>query len=331
MFLSIVIPVYNASKYITKCLDSIWSQNLPEDDYEVICVDDGSRDDSLVVLNEIAKGHPNLRILQNPQNLRAGGARNNGVRNARGEYILFIDSDDYFHSNNLFVVYKLQKESRYDILMANNSREYIGSPSNNKIHNISERVFTGRDFVVQNGIPLAPWKYVFKRTLMINNKIWFVEKVSSEDVDWVFRLTMCANTIKFVDILLVHYLVNPAGQTGTVSVQTIIDACRCSQRLILLYEKYKDDLAVANYLCYLTVTYYVASVKMLFKVFLSVKLKYQIIKTYLLSSPPYIQNRSKLITFVNKYPHCFLILSYLIYLPGKLYSNIHNMLNKRSA
>ncbi len=75
MFLSIVILVYNLAEYLPKCLDSIWSQGLPEDDYEVVCVDDCSTDDSLAVLQQEATSHRQLRVLQNPTNLRAGSAR----------------------------------------------------------------------------------------------------------------------------------------------------------------------------------------------------------------------------------------------------------------
>ena len=85
MFLSIVIPVYNAGWIIEKCLDSIWNQGLSEEEYEVVCVNDNSTDDTLEVLDRVAREHKNLRVVSNKENLRAGGARNRGVREARGE------------------------------------------------------------------------------------------------------------------------------------------------------------------------------------------------------------------------------------------------------
>ena len=101
MFLSIIIPVYNGTKTIKRCLDSIWSQGLPENDYEVICVDDCSSDGSYEYIQKLSQLYPQLKLLKNSFNIRAGGARNHGVRCSSGEYILFIDSDDYFHPQSL--------------------------------------------------------------------------------------------------------------------------------------------------------------------------------------------------------------------------------------
>ena len=95
MFLSIIIPCYNAKAYIGKCLNSIWDEGLLEDEYEVICIDDCSTDDTLLHLYELQKLHNNMQVLRNCENLRAGGARNHGVKNSCGKYILFIDADDY--------------------------------------------------------------------------------------------------------------------------------------------------------------------------------------------------------------------------------------------
>ena len=91
MFLSIVIPVYNGENTIFRCLNSIWNQGLNENEYEVICVDDCSTDNTIKILSDIQKRHINLRLLLNEYNKRAGGCRNYGVREAKGEYILFID------------------------------------------------------------------------------------------------------------------------------------------------------------------------------------------------------------------------------------------------
>ena len=101
LFLSIVVPVYNASKEILYCLNSIWIQGLLNDEYEVICVDDCSTDHSVDVIKSEMMKHQNLKYIRNKRNLRAGGARNQGVKKASGKYIVFIDSDDYFHTEEL--------------------------------------------------------------------------------------------------------------------------------------------------------------------------------------------------------------------------------------
>lgn len=216
MFLSIVIPVYNASQTIERCLNSIWIQGLPEDNFEVICVDDGSQDNSLEIMEKISRIHTELHVIRNNENLRAGGARNHGVREAKGDYILFIDSDDYFHPGSLLDVFNYQKERLLDILVCDFARHTENNPNNTLVHKFkSQKVMTGRQFLVVNSLPYAPWKYIFKRELMMSNNLWFAENVSCEDVDWSHKIAFYAKTMQYHPILLTHYILVPTSQTGS--------------------------------------------------------------------------------------------------------------------
>ena len=94
MFLSVVVPVYNCEKYLAECLRSFFEQDLADTDYEVICVDDGSTDSSSAMLSEWSNNHPMLRLLTQ-ENLGVSAARNNGLALARGDYVWFVDSDDF--------------------------------------------------------------------------------------------------------------------------------------------------------------------------------------------------------------------------------------------
>ena len=122
MLLSIIIPVYNGAKHITNCLNSIWAQELCALDYEVICVDDCSTDNTVEVLNDISKDN-NLRVIKNGTNRRAGGSRNHGVQEAKGEYVVFIDSDDYFHPGSLKKATLYLRNTPLDILVCDFARE----------------------------------------------------------------------------------------------------------------------------------------------------------------------------------------------------------------
>ncbi|GHV57539.1 hypothetical protein FACS1894182_06640 [Bacteroidia bacterium] len=97
--LSIIIPFYNIEKYISQCLESVYSQDIPESDYEVICVNDCSPDNSRDIVLEYQQQHDNLILIEHEENKKQGGARNTGLRAARGEYVWFIDSDDYIRPN----------------------------------------------------------------------------------------------------------------------------------------------------------------------------------------------------------------------------------------
>ena len=113
MFLSLIIPVYNAEKYIAETLDSLLCQDLPRQDYEILCINDGSRDNSLSILEDYAARHPNLRIVSK-ENGGVTTARNAGLEAARGDYIWFIDADDLVKENCLTQLKALIPESGCD-------------------------------------------------------------------------------------------------------------------------------------------------------------------------------------------------------------------------
>ena len=98
MKLSIIVPVYNVADYLPKCLDSLLVQDLSQNEYEIIVVNDGSTDNSGKIAEEYSKTYSNI-ILINQENQGLSGARNTGIQNAKGEYVQFVDSDDYLEPN----------------------------------------------------------------------------------------------------------------------------------------------------------------------------------------------------------------------------------------
>lgn len=117
VFFSIIIPVYNGEQYIKNCLDSIYRQGLGDDDFEVICVNDCSTDNTAQVISEYGKFHQNIRLINHETNRRQGSARNTGVKVAKGDYILYIDADDTFESNALPLLRNvIEKNKDLDIL-----------------------------------------------------------------------------------------------------------------------------------------------------------------------------------------------------------------------
>lgn len=270
MFLSIIIPVYNGEKCITHCLDSIWSQGLDVNEYEVICVNDCSKDNTVGVVTTLQKEHPNLRLLSNQENLRAGGSRNYGVREAHGEYILFIDADDYFHPGALKKIFDYQQKYRLDILMCDFARETALRTNDRLIHNFKNRdIISGRDFFVSNGLPFGPCKYVFRKSLMINNNVFFEERVCCEDADWTHNLALYANKMQYQPILLSHVVINELSQTANEHryLRPVTEKLFAGYRLYLLAEKYKEDVEVANHLKGVATVYYSQGIRYMTAVF----------------------------------------------------------------
>ena len=93
MKLSIIIPFYKVERYIAECLDSVFAQDIPESEYEVICVNDCSPDGSRAIVLEYQKKHKNLVIIEHEKNMMLGAARNTGLRAAKGDFVWFIDSE----------------------------------------------------------------------------------------------------------------------------------------------------------------------------------------------------------------------------------------------
>ena len=100
LFISIIIPVYNGEKFLSDCLNSCLEQDIPEDNYEIICIDDGSEDNSMIILDNYSKKHNNIRCYSQV-NSGVSAARNYGIDRSQGKYILFLDADDYLADNCL--------------------------------------------------------------------------------------------------------------------------------------------------------------------------------------------------------------------------------------
>ena len=114
---SIIIPVYNTSKYLPECLDSVINQTLKE--IEIICIDDCSTDDSWKILQDYEKTDSRIKIFRQEKNMRQGAARNRGLKEASGKYIWFIDSDDFINKEACQLLYDTAEKNNVQILTFN--------------------------------------------------------------------------------------------------------------------------------------------------------------------------------------------------------------------
>ncbi len=209
---SVVIPVYNVEAYLPQCLDSIVGQTLQE--IEILCVDDGSTDGSLRVLQEYADRDPRVRIYRQ-QNKFAGAARNTGLQHACGEYIIFWDGDDYFSKNALSVMYGLAKEHDADMVVCDAqdfdsetgrkiAHNYVRKPLPEttvfNIHTYKERIY---DFT-----STVCWNKLVRRSFLIEQKITFQEIKHINDVAATLQMLSLAERIVLSRKRLIHYRVN---------------------------------------------------------------------------------------------------------------------------
>ena len=154
--LSIVVPVYNAETYIKQCLDSLLEQDTEQEKYEIICINDGSTDDSLRILEEYAKKYDNIRLIDK-QNEGVSVARNLGLEKACGKYVWFVDADDFIKPNCLKMI-KVPIENEPDIINFSGYSFYrnlynavYGAQTKKKIMEMQEQAFNKvLERVVQN-------------------------------------------------------------------------------------------------------------------------------------------------------------------------------------
>lgn len=127
MFLSVIVPVYNVERYLAECLTSIVEQDF--DDFEVVCVNDGSTDGSAVILNQFANKYPKVNVI-NQENRGLSGARNTGMRFVKGDWIWFVDSDDYIKEGAIKSLYNMATQN-VDIVSFNVELVFEDTPEKN--------------------------------------------------------------------------------------------------------------------------------------------------------------------------------------------------------
>ena len=321
-FFSIVIPVYNGlSHNFSKCLDSIWNQPLAKELYEVICVDDCSTDSTRAWLKEQQKVHSNLHIIENEINIRQDKGRNKGVKAAKGKYIVFIDSDDYFHHDGLATVYKFIKEKDLDILVSDSAYQFKGYEHNNLQLNLKYREETNSEnFIKNNGFAIAPWRLCLNRDFYNNSGVSFVENTRVEDVDWGVHIYYYAKKIQYQPILLVHYIKAENGTSDTMykQKQTLIDNIVAANRTLkLAHTLYKDSIN-KNTIETLADSYYKRTCTYLLGLFSSIETKKEIISHIGIK-----KSRHLLVNLAINNPTIFAILSNCAVLPYRFIRKIH--------
>ena len=290
-YFSIIIPVYNGLSHdLPICLDSIWNQPLDKDLYEVICVDDNSTDHTREWLDKETEVHPNLKVIKNNINIRQGGGRNKGVKQAQGEYILFIDQDDYYHPGVFFTIYEHLRKNDLEILIVDCAYQYPGKERNQLQHNFPyKEIMTGDEIIEKNTIPYAPWKFIFLRSLMVDNNLFFVENERIEDVDWSHLLVHHANRVQYQPILFIHYNKSNISTTMTSykSGETIYSTLRCAQRLgNMCNTTFKDSSEnVRRHIAYLEETFYYLGLRSFFFFYDKVSVKSDHIKKTAAATP----------------------------------------------
>lgn len=212
MKISVIIPVYNSSTYLRKCLDSVVNQTLK--DIEIIVINDGSTDDSKNIIEEYTVKYKNI-IFIDQENKGIGKTRNIGIKKATGEYITFVDSDDYIKENMLEEYYKYARKHNFDLVIGSyikkiNNKEIIFE--NNKFKTGNVKTTPQILYLIEYG----PWAKLYKREMLINNNIYFDEKRKYEDMPFVSKALLKSKLIGQITEPYYYYIIHNNSETTTM-------------------------------------------------------------------------------------------------------------------
>ncbi len=229
LILSIIVPIYNVESYLSKCIESLLCQNLSAEEYEIVLIDDGSTDRSGHIADDYAQQYANIKVVHQ-QNAGLSEARNAGVAQSSGQYIMFVDSDDYLQPNVLKSLTDKMIADKLDVLRFNyqNVDESGVVVKPNKVDkafaDYSDKLCNGLTFLNERlGIGCYACMFVITRQLA---QIRFSSGRYFEDSDWTPRVMLGAKRVTSTNLLVYNYLVRTGSITKSVSKekkQKVID------------------------------------------------------------------------------------------------------------
>ncbi|MGR5861197.1 MULTISPECIES: glycosyltransferase [unclassified Bacillus cereus group] len=242
--ISIIVPVYMVEKYIEKCIDSLINQTYKN--IEIILVNDGSLDGCPEICNNYAKNDSRIKVI-NKKNGGLSDARNAGLREAIGKYILFVDSDDYIEKDTCECFISTIKEREVDVVVGNAKKIENDNLSFMKHSNSQEdQIFTGEQYLAAElkagTMYMAAWLNLYNRDFLLNNKLEFKVGLLHEDEQFTPRVFLRAEKVIGTNVIFYNYLIRNGSITTTKNklknAEHIIRTCK---ELEQIYCKIKND------------------------------------------------------------------------------------------
>jgi len=243
--ISLIIPVYNVEKFLPRCLDSVASQTYA--DLEVIIVNDGSTDNSAQIVDRYVASNPNFTAYT-IENSGQGGARNFGLKKAQGEYVAFLDSDDYIAPDCIEKLAAAAKSNNSDIVVCTC---YDVKEDGTVIAKIGNNITDGTTNIFESPQVLlnrvAPWGKLFRRTVF--GDLRFVTRVWYEDMRLIPKLYLNADKITYIDDALLYYVQRAGSTMNNSNAARNLELIDAFEDLVSyfeqkgVYDKIKDEIA----------------------------------------------------------------------------------------
>lgn len=257
--LSIIVPIYGVEQYLLKCVDSLLAQDLPLSEYEIILVDDESPDTCPQICDEYAAAHENIRVIHR-ENGGLSAARNSGIEIAQGDYLMFVDSDDYIEPNVLSGLMAQVERDNLDVLryrlqyvrikkegvseLVNEAEYEVYNPYNSdpfKDNDYSETPTDGVSFLNSRmNTQCYAWAFVIKRELL--DGCIFTPGIYFEDTDWTPRMLCKAKRVASTNTVVYNYLQREGSITKTVNRSKQQKVLEDKMRLIGEMQRQAEEL-----------------------------------------------------------------------------------------
>lgn len=235
---SLIIPVYNVQDYIEKCMDSVVNQTI--DDMEIIIVNDGSKDQSKQKIERYLEKYPKIKYLEK-ENGGLSDARNYGLKFATGEYVAFLDSDDYVEKNTYEEMYNLAKKEKSDMVECDFIWEYP-----NRIREDIGSLYSSKKEMIEKARVVA-WNKLIKREIIEKTNLQFPVGLRYEDVEFFYKIVPYINKVSFVKKCLIHYVQRGDSIANTQNIRTkeifkVLDNVITYYKENNLYDEYEQEL-----------------------------------------------------------------------------------------
>lgn len=253
--LSVIIPLYNSAAWLEKCLLSILNQDIPEEQLEIICINDGSPDNSADIARGLAQQHPCILVLDQ-NNQGPSGARNTGMRHATGEYLSFVDPDDYVEPHSYGELIAVMHKNGLDMLRFGYFVEDENNcPTKESKHPIpfdySEATMSGSEFIANRlGIQCYIWAYIYRRSIITENNIWCYIGDYYDDTPWLPQVLMKAERVGVINKKVVHYIIHSGSLVRANSPKMIerkLAGCKFLQQVLREQLKGVSDRGVGEW------------------------------------------------------------------------------------
>ena len=261
---SVIVPVYNSEKYIERCLNSILEQNY--NDFELIVINDGSKDKSLEILKDYQNKFPQIITLIDQENMGVAKTRNNAIKMAKGKYIIFIDNDDFIDKDYIETFVKEAEKEEFDVVLGGYRRP------NEKGEIIKELKVPQEEWA--KFMIFAPWARIYKKEYLIQNDIEFLSTNIGEDVFFNIQAMLISEKIKIIDYIGYNWFFNTESVSNTT--QKNIQNLQVFELLNSCYNVLKEkNILEKNY--EIVEMYFIRYI-VWFLLFSTKKVKYNIIK-----------------------------------------------------